>query len=179
MNTDAAFPTDLPSYSVHLLSPQDRKLIQGLYDRCLDYMLLVDGHPAASDAGEKAFTDVPPGKSPTDKFMFGIINSKNELVGILDVLHGYPEASVWWIGLFLLTPEVRSKGAGQMIIQGFIDFARKSGVHYIMLGVVEENKRAFQFWSKVGCSLVRETEPQKFGDKTQVVKIMSLKIQAE
>ncbi len=179
MNADIAFPIDLLYYSVRFLSPADSSLLQDLYDRCLDFMLLVDGHPAGPNEGEKAFTDVPPGISLANKLMFGIVTQQNELVGVLDVVRDYPEASVWWIGLFLLAPEVRSQGAGQKIIQGFVDFTRNFGVQYVMLGVVEENVRAFQFWSRVGFSLLRETEPQKFGEKTQVVKVMYLKVQAE
>jgi ribosomal protein S18 acetylase RimI-like enzyme len=176
VNIDIAFPIDLPTHTVHFLTPEDSSQLQGLYDRCLDYMLLVDGHPAGSNAGAKAFQDVPPGKSLTDKIMVGVLEEQNELVGVLDAIRGYPESSVWWIGLFILAPEARSQGFGKEIIQGFVEFARKSGVQYIMLGVVEENFRAFQFWSNLGFEVVRETAPQQFGKKMQVVKIMALKL---
>jgi ribosomal protein S18 acetylase RimI-like enzyme len=41
-----------------------------------------------------------------------------------------------------------------------------------MLGVVEENRAAYQFWQKLGFELVRKTEPRLFGRKTQAVYVM-------
>jgi len=42
----------------------------------------------------------------------------------------------------------------------------------IMLGVVEENQAAYDFWQRLGFELVRKTEPRPFGRKTQSVSVM-------
>jgi ribosomal protein S18 acetylase RimI-like enzyme len=172
MKTETAFDISIGGNSVRQLSLDDSEAIQELYERCLDYMLLVDGHPAGSNAGEEEFQDVPPGKSPDDKLLFGIFNQQNDLVGLLDVLRGYPDETTWWIGLLLLAPEVRSQGIGQKIVEGFVEYAQANGVQAIMLGVVEENKSAYKFWSRMGFKFVRQTEPRQFGDKTQRVSVM-------
>jgi len=172
LKTEIVFNISLQAYSVRHLSPADSAAIQRLYERCLDYMLLVDGHPAGPHSGEEEFQNVPPGKSPGDKFMFGIFYQQNDLVGLLDAMRGYPDESTWWIGLLLFLPEVRSQGLGQMVVQGFAETVRASSGQAIMLGVVEENKRAYEFWNRMGFELVRKTEPRQFGNKTQTVSIL-------
>jgi ribosomal protein S18 acetylase RimI-like enzyme len=172
MKTDSAFDIGLQDYSVHQLSLEDSGAIQELWEKCLDFMLLVEGHPAEPNYGEEQFQDVPPGKSPEDLFVFGIINQQNDLVGLLDVLRGYPDETTWWIGLLLFVPDARSQGLGQKVTKGFAEYARANGGQAIMLGVVDENKLAYEFWSRVGFELVRKTEPRQFGNKTQIVNVM-------
>jgi ribosomal protein S18 acetylase RimI-like enzyme len=172
MKTETTFDIGSQDYSVHQLSLEDSGAIQGLYEKCLDYMLLVDGHPAGPNSGEEEFQDVPPGKSFDDHFVFGIVNQQNDLVGLLDVLRWYPDETTWWIGLLLFAPEVRSQGIGEKVLQGFAEYVRGSGAQSIMLGVVEENKLAYKFWSRMGFEFVSKREPQQFGDKTQTVIVM-------
>jgi ribosomal protein S18 acetylase RimI-like enzyme len=172
MKTDYAFEIKLQAYSVKQLSLEDITAVQALCGKCLDYMLLVDGRPADPIEVEKDFFEVPPGNQPEDKFIFGIVNVQNELVGLLDVVRSYPEPKVWWIGLLMFLPEVRSQGMGRKVLEGFVEFVRANDGQAIMLGVVEENVRAWQFWSRVGFELVRVTEPRQFGNKTHTVRIM-------
>jgi ribosomal protein S18 acetylase RimI-like enzyme len=172
MKTETVFDLGIQTYTVHQLSLEDSQAIQELYDKCLDFMLLVDGHPAGPNAGEEEFQDVPPGRSPDDKFVVGIVDQENDLVGLLDVLRGYPDETTWWIGLLLFAPQVRSQGLGKRVVQGFTEYVRACGGQAIMLGVVEENMHAYKFWSRMGFEFVRQTEPRQFGNKTQTVSIM-------
>jgi ribosomal protein S18 acetylase RimI-like enzyme len=172
MKTDATFEINMQAYTVKRLSLEDIKAVQALCGKCLDYMLLVDGHPADPNEVEREFQEVPPGNLPEDKYVFGIVNIQDELVGLLDGVRSYPEPKVWWIGLLLLLPEVRSQGMGRKVLESFAEFVQANGGQAIMLGVVEENTRAWQFWGRAGFELVRVTEPRQFGNKTQTVRIM-------
>jgi hypothetical protein len=173
MKTETAFDIGTQDYSVHQLLFEDSEAIQELLEKCLDYMLLVEGHPAGPNSGEEEFQDVPSGRSPDDKSVFGIVNQKNDLVGLLDILRWYPDETAWWIGLLLFVPEVCSQGIGQkIIVEGFVEHVRASRVQAIMLGVVEENKLAYKFWSRMGFEFVLKTEPRQFGGKTQTVNVM-------
>jgi len=109
--------------------------------------------------------------------MFGIIDPLKELVGVLDVLHGYPDEVTWWIGLLLFAPDIRSQGIGKAVLEGFTEYVKPSGGQAIMLGVVEENERAYRFWSKMGFELIQETEPRQFGNKTHTIRIMRRKLE--
>jgi len=172
MKAGTAFSIGLEDYSVCRLLFEDIGAIQGLFEKCLDYKLLVDGHPADPGAVADDFLSFAPGKSPDDKFVFGIANQQNDLVGLLDAMRGYPDEKTWWIGLLLFVPEARSQGLGQMAIQGFIEYVRRSGGQAVMLGVVEENLQAYQFWSRMGFEFVCKREPRQFGNKTHTVLIM-------
>jgi GNAT superfamily N-acetyltransferase len=172
MKPETAFDIGFQAYSVHQLLPEDSEAIQGLFEKCLDYMLLVDGRPANPHSAEEEFQDVPPGKSYNDKYVYGIINQQNDLVGLLDGLRGYPDEFTWWIGLLILVPEVRSHGIGEKIVQGFAEFVQTSGDRAIMLGVVDENTLAHKFWARMGFEPVYRTEPRQYGNKTHAVSIL-------
>ena len=172
MITKPAFDTGLQDYSVHQLLFEDIMAIQVLCEKCLDFMLLVDGRPAEPKEVEKDFLSVPPGKSHEDKLVFGITNQQKDMIGLLETLRWYPDEKTWWIGLLLFTPEMRSQGIGQKVLFGFVEYARLGGAQEIMLGVVEENRLAYKFWEKMGFEFVRKTEPRKFGNKMQTVNIM-------
>ena len=172
MKTETVFDIGLQDYCVHRLSIENSRAIQALYEKCLDFMLLVDGRAADPNAGAEEFQDIPPGISQEDHFVFGIANQQDALVGLLDTVRGYPDERTWWIGLLLFTPEVRSQGLGQTVVEGFAEYVRTRGGQAIMLGVVEENKRAYEFWNRMGFEFVRKTEPRQFGEKTHSVIIM-------
>ena len=42
----------------------------------------------------------------------------------------------------------------------------------IMLGVVEDNRAAYNFWQRSGFALQSKTEPRQFGRKVQAVYVM-------
>jgi ribosomal protein S18 acetylase RimI-like enzyme len=172
MKTETEFDINVQDYFVHRLGHEDIGAIQALCEKCVDYMLLVDGHPAEPNGVEEDFLSIPAGKAYDDKFVFGIMNQQKEMIGLLETLRWYPDEKTWWIGLLLFTPETRSQGMGQKVIQGFVEYVKLRGAQAIMLGVVEENTLAYKFWEKMGFVFVRKTEPRKFGNKTQTVSIM-------
>jgi RimJ/RimL family protein N-acetyltransferase len=170
------FTPHLEPFSVYRLSIGDIEAIQGLLDQCLDYMLLVDGHAANLPSTKEDFQFLPPSASQENKYVYGILDKKKALVGLLDTLRGYPEEGTWWIGLLLLVPHLRSQGLGEKTVEAFVRYAKTSGAQALMLGVVEDNQRAYRFWSKVGFELVRQTEPRRFGEKMQQVNILQKKL---
>ncbi len=172
LKTETAFDLGVQAYSVRRLLPADIGAIQALFEKCLDYMLLVDGRAADPGVVEEEFHSVPPGNSYDDKFVFGIANQQGDLVGLLDTVRAYPDHTTWWIDTLLFVPESRAQGLGQRVVQSFAEYVWASGGQAIMLGVVEENTRAYSFWRRIGFELVRKTEPRPFGNKTQTVSIM-------
>ena len=79
--------------------------------RCADFLRLVEGREPGPQEGREILTETPPDFPLADKFVLGV-RSGGELIGVADVLRGYPTAAVWWIGLLLLTPEGRGGGLG-------------------------------------------------------------------
>jgi GNAT superfamily N-acetyltransferase len=176
MDEPQSFKINFPDYAIRRLQPEDAAILQVLYDRCGDFNWLVEGEPVSLTAAQEDFRSVPQGKSLDDKLVWGIFNLQGEMVGVLDVLRDYPEASTWWVGLLMLAPDARGIGIGRAVMRGFSDYARLQGGKTLMLGVVEENTPAVEFWQKIGFSLLRKTEVRPFGKKMQAVYIMRRQI---
>lgn len=159
------------------LGPADVPALQALLERCADLSLLVEGEPPSPQAAELALNDLPPGKELADKFLFGVFR-EHVLIGVLDAVRDYPEEGIWWIGLLLLDPGQRSHGAGKLALDLFEDWARAQGARLLRLGVVEENRRGYRFWQRMGFALIEKRAPRRFGQKDQAVRVMQLPLHA-
>ena len=154
------------------LQPEHTEALQKLCERCADYALIVEGLGVSPTAAQDLFQSVPSGRSLSDKFLYGLLNRKGDIVGVLEGIRHYPDETTWWIGLLMLAPEVRGRGLGRKLVQGFSEYVRLEQGTSMMLGVVEENRSAYRFWQQVGFELVRQTEPRPFGKKIQRVYVM-------
>ena len=172
--TDAPiFHIEDPDYSVRELHhPEDTASLQRLFEQCADYVMIVEGQEVSSSAAQETFEDMPPGRSLDDKFIYGLLDRNGNIIGLLEGMQHYPDEMTWWIGLFMLSPDVRGHGLGRRVMDGFSDYVHKNHGTSIMLGVVEENQAAYEFWQRLGFELVRKTEPRQFGKKTQSVYVM-------
>lgn len=172
MKREPVFDIELSSYFVYPLVPDDALILQRLFEKCGDYFLIVDGEGPSPEAAEEEFVAGPPGRTLDDKFIFGIFDEKMNLTGYLEGFINYPEPGTWWIGSLLIAPDMRSKQMGMKVLYGFLKYAADNDAVSIALGVVEENKRAFEFWGKAGFELSHTTEPRQFSNKIQVVNVM-------
>lgn len=172
MDHTSAFQIAGLEYRIAPLLPEHSGMLQALFERCPDYAMLVEGEGVSPSAAQDTFEAFPPGKSLDDKFLYGVFSPQEELCCVLEGMHDYPEAGVWWIGLLLIDPAVRRHGLGQRLVQLFCEQVRSKKGNAVMLGVVEENQSGLNFWNRQGFKLVRTTEPRMFGKKIQRVFVM-------
>lgn len=154
------------------LSAADAPRLDALYRACEDYHLLADGEPAAPGAGAAAFSDVPPGHAPEQLLLLGAEDDAGKLIAVTQVLRGYPEPRIWWIGLHLVEPEARDRGLGRALWRQVARAALNHGADEIQLGVLDDNTAARRFWEREGFGWLRSTEPRPFGRKTHVVHVL-------
>ncbi len=164
---------ELPGYQVHLLGEETLPALQGLLERCRDYIQLVTGALPGSDAAEHMLADCPPGRSSEDKAVIGVINGDCNLVAVLDAIRNYPADGCWWVGLLLVEPTQRNQGLGRSIFQAFEQWVGLLGTKYVFLGVVEDNERASRFWQSLGFEVVEKQPPNHFGAMEHVVLTMA------
>ena len=157
-------------YEITQLSKQDNDIVEGLCNKCSDYYILSGGALPSKDDVSALFTDLPPNKNLEDKFLFGVFKS-NKLIGIIDIIRDFPTISEWTIGLLLLEPEERGKGLGIIIHEALVKWTRHLGAKRFSIGVIEDNNRAFKFWSNLGYSKIKEIN-MDIASKTQVVNLM-------
>jgi GNAT superfamily N-acetyltransferase len=158
--------------TARLLRPNDTASMQTLLDHCTDYFELVEGEPPAPDAARQMFEDVAPGKTLDDKRLIGVFAPDDMLIGLIDVMRGYPEPAIWFIGLMLIDAACQGQGTGAAVYHAFEQWASGQGARGIGLGVVEANERAHQFWVRMGFSELRRTPPRRYGQRDQIVIVM-------
>lgn len=91
---------------------------------------------------------LPPGKSIEDKYYLGFWDG-GELVAVMDLIPGYPNAETAWIGFFMMNADMQGRGIGSGIIEEVCTYLRNrfSSVH---LGYVNGNRQSESFWLKNG-----------------------------
>lgn len=179
MNELTGFVLNRPGYSAKLLKPEDAVVLQSLYEQCTEFALLIDGQPPSPTAARDEFDAMPDGKTTEDKYILGLFNPQDALVGMIESLRHYPDNQTWWIGLMMLSPEQRGQGLGSEFYQAFENWVSVQGVKQVSLSVVKANELGLQFWKSLGFEFVRKTESRQFGNKTHTVYVMSRPIAAK
>lgn len=167
-----------PNYFVKLLKPEDAVVLQKLYEKCTDFALLTEGQPPLSTAVYDEFEIVPDGKTKQDKYILGLFNLQNNLIGMIESIRDYPDDQTWWLGLMMLIPEQRGQGLGSEFYKLFENWVAAQSAKQVSLLVIEDNKLGLRFWRSLGFEVVRKTEPQQFGKKIHIVYVMSRDIQS-
>ena len=159
-------------YTVRILSKEDENVVQGLCERCLDFFILTEDRYPEKGAGHEILFDLPPDKELKDKFVFGVYKEGTRLVAVVDLLKDYKQAGEWVIGLLMIDPVERGKGLGVRIHEFIRDTVVRHQAHTLRIGVVEDNKKAFNFWSKLGYS-EKSRVNARYGNKNNVVIVMN------
>ncbi|HSW09778.1 MAG TPA: GNAT family N-acetyltransferase, partial [Bacillota bacterium] len=86
--------------------------LQRVIEGAPTYAELVTGLPPGRADAQSMYTILPEGKSYEDKFVFGIYRG-SEMVGCVDLIRGYPDASTAYCGLLLVSEEHQRRGIGR------------------------------------------------------------------
>ncbi len=109
--------------------------------------------PASKESVLEDMTGLPPNKTIDDKFFVGYYE-KERLVAVLDLLTGYPENSVVFLGFFMLHKDFQGKGIGVQIIQEIIVYIKELGFSKIRLAIIKGNEPAKNFWLRNNFELI-------------------------
>lgn len=172
------FALNRPGYAVKLLKPRDAAVLQNLYEQCTEFSLLTDGQPPSPMAARDEFDAVPDGKTTKDKYILGLFNRQDVLIGMIESIRHYPDNQTWWLGLMMLSPQQRGQGLGSEFYQAFENWVSAQGVKQVSLSVVEANELGLQSWKSLGFEVIRKTEPRQFGNKIHAVYVMSRPVAA-
>ena len=142
-------PPSVP-FDLRRLGSADAPWLQDFLETCDDYFRMISGQSAAPHEAETELASLPPGKTLDDKFFVGLQGPDGTLAGVFDLVKDYPEPGIWYLGLLLLHPAVRSKGHGEAIHAQISALVRSQGGSAIRLGVVEKNEKALKFWTRLG-----------------------------
>lgn len=151
------------------LDDKDTAALQALCEACADYHILLEGRPARPDEAQHQMAELPPGKTLTDKFFFGLFTPRPRLCGALDLLRDYREPGEWYLGLLLLEPEARGRGLGERVVRAAEDWVRAQGARRMRLACAEQNEGGRRFWERQGYRVEKRFPPRRMGNKETVL----------
>jgi RimJ/RimL family protein N-acetyltransferase len=149
---------ELPEYTIHVVEPNDVAEIQSLFESDPDYFEIAEGAPPGSSAAEDLITALPEGKDYSDKFVYTVFDGHGDLAAAIDLIRGYPENGIWFLGLLFVAPWTRNIGLGTRIIEAICAHVKQQGGHAIRLSVVRGNFRARALYERKEFHFIYEGE---------------------
>lgn len=135
-------------FTVRRLQEKDTELI---YKLCCKNKIFYQYHPP-SPTREVILEDMaalPPGKDYKDKYYIGFFEN-GVLAAIMDLILGYPEKDIAYVGLFMVDVGYQKKSIGSKIITECAGCLRMSGFRSIRLAVDRATPKAMLFGKRMG-----------------------------
>ena len=145
-------------------SMEDAATLFGLFEQAREFFLLTEGTLPRLDAAITDLSALPPGKQLQDK-CYGGYWKDDTLVGCMDLVRGYPEPDIAYLGLLLVGQAHQGRGYGVAAMANVSELARSWGCSKLRLAVIDKNVRGLRFWQRDGfVELYRKPKPGSTGD---------------
>ncbi|MGZ5444569.1 MAG: GNAT family N-acetyltransferase [Thermoanaerobaculia bacterium] len=137
------------------LQQTDLPRLSRLCADCTAFFELIEGQSGGEATAADILGPLAPEHARGTKHVFGL-QRDDELIGVAELLDGYPSAQEWFIGLLLLHPEHRRGGLGARVCAALLDWIRVRGGVAVRLVVQHQSPLARVFWERQGFSVERE-----------------------
>lgn len=146
----------IEGFTVRAFEERDLAPLQALFDEDPEYFE-INGRAFPVEEMRDA---LPPGRSREDKFIF-VLERDGQPHGLIDIIRGYPEPHIWYLGFLFLSKTVRGGGQGRRCLHALYDWVCAQGGAAIRLGVVEQNAKARHLYATEGFKFeaMREIDP--------------------
>ena len=114
----------------------------------------------AEPTKEQVLSDLhaaPPGIDMSGKYYVGFYQDE-KLIAVMDLIDGYPEDDICFIGFFMVNAAYQGKEIGSSIIRETGAYLRSIGKSSIRLGIDKGNPQSGHFWKKNGFVVIREVD---------------------
>ena len=148
-------PPIIADANVVRLEETDLPRLSRLCVDCTAFFELVEGQPGGDATAAEILGPLASEYARGTRHVFGL-QRNDELIGVADLLQGYPSAREWFIGLLLLHPEHRGGGLGARLCRDILDWIRVQGGIAVRLVVQHQNQRARAFWERQGFFIEQE-----------------------
>ena len=112
----------------------------------------------AQPTKEQVLSDLhitPPGIDLKDKYYIGFYQG-DELIAVMDLIDGYPEKDIAFIGFFMMKNELQGRNIGSTIINEASAYLQTTGKTAVRLGIAKGNPQSTHFWKKNGFVVISE-----------------------
>lgn len=96
------------------------------------------------------------------------------MIGVFDLIMGYPEPKTLSLGLMVLEPSSRGKGTGDKAYKLLEEWIVRQQFDRIRLGVLFGNPKGLNFWKRMGYSETGEVKNQMRQNRKLSKKFMVL-----
>ncbi|MFC4652770.1 GNAT family N-acetyltransferase [Lactococcus nasutitermitis] len=165
----------LGKYFLTELSKKDETEIVRFFAHSADFARLTSGKSEPEEDFLTLINELPEGKNPADKIVFGLVDKSGKVLAVIDLLRDFPEDGEWMIGLLEILPELRGKGLGKELHTEIVAFAKKAGAKSLRIGVFLDNPQALKFWESLGYQTFKQVK-LTFGEKNHETAVMRRKI---
>lgn len=129
---------------------KDLDALQIILDRAPKYSLNISGSIEDKNAALDVFNALPDNFEYSKKFVIGIYIT-DQLIGVIDLLRGFPNEETAMLGLLLLEEESQGQGFGKKAFEELLLFLKAwHEIKKIRIGVVTSNSEVLPFWNKLG-----------------------------
>jgi RimJ/RimL family protein N-acetyltransferase len=139
--------------------PADLAALQAVLEGAPRYAALLTGSTPDPGDARRVLTATPPGKGRGDKFVLGIFDDHDGMVGCIDLIRHHPDASSAHVGLLLIAESHQRRGYGRAAVRAIDSFVRGwDGITKLRLNLLATNDAARNFWSAHGFMPTGETK---------------------
>ena len=114
------------------------------------YSLRTSGEIPSKDAAKEMLAALPPDFLLKNKYVF-LITAKEQAIGCVDILRGFPQQETAMLGLLLLREDAQGQGLGKASYAATEKFIRSwPEIRKVRIGVVATNNGVLPFWKARG-----------------------------
>ena len=134
-------------YSVRRLDKDD---VDSIYELSRRNKIFYQYHPpfVTKESILEDMEALPPNKTREDKYYLGYFQ-KDTLVAVMDLILGYPNEKVAFIGFFMMDTMFQGKGIGTELISECTNYLAQEGYEKIRLAIDKGNPQSEAFWTKI------------------------------
>lgn len=149
-------------YAVRELTPADVPTVLRLMQGNTLYFRYCGGDAVPSEQSILRDMSIVPGKKTMeDKYYVGFYRGET-LAAMMDLIDGYPEDDIAFVGFFMMDISLQGAGEGTKIISRLCAELKNQGFGRVRLGIDKGNPQSTHFWRKNGFQVIREV-PQGDG----------------
>ena len=144
------------SYDVRRLDGSDVDSILNFCQKNSQFYEYCEAEPTR----EQVLNDLnvtPPGIGLSDKYYIGFYQ-KEILVAVMDLIDGYPDPEIAFLGFFMINKDLQGQGIGTAIIQETAAYLKIAGKTAIRLAIDKGNPQSTHFWKKNGFNVIKEVD---------------------
>jgi GNAT superfamily N-acetyltransferase len=147
------------------IEPEDVEAVQGVIESDAGYVERVTGLPPGPADAQSLLLMRPPDLAEDRKLVYGVW-AAGELVGLLDVLRGWPAPDVAHVGLLQVRGDRQGEGLGRRAHSLLLDVvAGWPEVRTLRLAIVSTNASVAEpFWRSLGYAPAEAPKPYRYNN---------------